>query len=88
MGLGWLYNVEAIKGLLFLFLFPGTLLGLPLYTPIAPLLIVPVIGAVAVLDAYMSAGKIDQLQKAFRKRAYGSGRREPSIRPPNPLNYD
>ena len=69
VGLGQLYNGEAIKGLVFISLFLGALLGLPLYTTIDPLLIVPVIWAGAILDAYLSAGKINQLQKEFRKKS-------------------
>lgn len=69
IGLGQFYNGETIKGALFLLGFFGALVALPLFTSLNPVFVVAVVWAAAVADAWLSAGKINQLQKKFSKKS-------------------
>ncbi|HEX3001853.1 MAG TPA: hypothetical protein VHN82_05740, partial [Methanoregula sp.] len=69
IGLGQFYNGETLKGTLFLAVFFGALAALPLFTPVNPVFFLAVVWAVAVADAGLSAGKINRLQKHFRKKS-------------------
>jgi tetratricopeptide (TPR) repeat protein len=69
LGLGQFYNGETAKGLiitLLFFLFPYLL---RIYTSINPLIILPVIWAAAIIDAYISSKKINQHIKPFRGKS-------------------
>jgi len=69
IGLGQFYNGETAKGILFLALVLGTPVVLPIYTPFPPVFVMAVVWAVAVVDAWLSAQKINQLQKRFKKKS-------------------
>lgn len=68
IGLGQFYNGETVKGLLFFAGVAGLLL-LPLWTTFDPLISVLLVWAVAVADAFLSAQKINRLQKTFLKKS-------------------
>ena len=65
IGLGQFYNGETLKGILAL----AGVLGLPLlllvWTTIDPFIPVILVWTLAILDAYLSARKINRLQKTF-----------------------
>ena len=65
IGLGQFYNGETAKGFLFLAVVLGAPFVLPLYTQVNPIFVMAVVWAAAVADAWLSAGKINQLQKKF-----------------------
>jgi len=67
IGLGQFYNGETAKGVLFLAVVLGAPFVLPLFTPFNPVFVMAVVWATAVADAWLSAGKINQLQKKFVK---------------------
>jgi TM2 domain-containing membrane protein YozV len=69
VGLGQFYNGETAKGLIFLTGVLGALLVMPVYTAFDPRIVMAIIWAVAVLDAYASANKINRLKKEFRKKS-------------------
>lgn len=69
IGLGQFYNGETAKGVLFLAVVLGAPVILPVLTPINPIFIMAVFWAAAVADAWLSAGKINQLQKKFVKKS-------------------
>ncbi len=69
IGLGQFYNGETAKGLLFLALVLGSPFLLPLVTTLSPLMVMLVLWGAAVADAWLSAAKINRLQKAFRKKS-------------------
>jgi hypothetical protein len=69
IGLGQFYNGETAKGLLFLILFLGAPVALPLYTTFNPLIVMLPVWAGAILDACISARKINRLKKKFRKKS-------------------
>lgn len=69
LGLGQFYNGETVKGLLFFAGVAGLVLLLPLGATIDPLLPVMVVWGIAILDAFLSARKINRLQKTFRKKS-------------------
>lgn len=65
IGLGQFYNGETAKGVLFLAVVLGAPFVLPVFAPINPIFVMAVVWAAAVADAWLSAGKINQLQKKF-----------------------
>ena len=69
VGLGQFYNGETVKGLVFLLGVLGALFAMPVYTAFDLRIVMVIVWAVAVLDAYLSAKKINQLKKEFRKRS-------------------
>ncbi|MDD5142217.1 tetratricopeptide repeat protein [Methanoregula sp.] len=69
IGLGQFYNGETAKGALFLIIVLGAPFVLPLFTPFNPVFVMAVVWAAAVADAWLSAGKINQLQKTFEKKS-------------------
>ncbi|MDD1693666.1 MAG: tetratricopeptide repeat protein [Methanoregula sp.] len=69
IGLGQFYNGETAKGILFLAVVLGAPFILPLYTTFDPLIVMLVVWAVAVLDAYLSSQKINRLEKKFHKKS-------------------
>lgn len=69
IGLGQFYNGETVKGLLFFAGILAALFVLPLLTAISPLFVIVPVWAAAVLDAYLSARKINHLQKKFDKKS-------------------
>jgi tetratricopeptide (TPR) repeat protein len=69
IGLGQFYNGETAKGVLFLLIVLGAPFLLPLFTPISPVFVMAAVWAVAVADAWLSAGRINQLQKKFIKKS-------------------
>jgi len=69
VGLGQFYNGETIKGLVVLLGVLGSLFAMPVYTAFDPRIVMATVWAVAVLDAYLSAKKINQLKKEFRKKS-------------------
>jgi len=69
IGLGQFYNGDTIKGVLFLLLVIAEPFFLPLYTPFNPVFVMVPVWAVAVADAWLSAEKINRLQKNFRKKS-------------------
>jgi tetratricopeptide (TPR) repeat protein len=69
IGLGQFYNGESLKGLLFLIIVIATPFVLPLYITFNPLFVMAIVWAAAVADAWLSARKINQLQKKFTKKS-------------------
>jgi len=69
IGLGQFYNGETAKGILFLVVVIGAPFALPLFTAFNPVFVMAVVWAAAIADAYLSAGKINQLQKKFEKKS-------------------
>lgn len=69
IGLGQFYNGESFKGVLFLLVVLGAPFVLPLFTTVNPVVIMAVVWAAAVADAWLSAGKINLLQKPFVKKS-------------------
>ncbi|MCK9631206.1 MAG: tetratricopeptide repeat protein [Methanoregula sp.] len=69
IGLGQFYNGETAKGVLFLALVLGAPFVLPLFTIVDPLIVMLLIWAVAVLDAFLSSRKINRLEKKFHKKS-------------------
>jgi tetratricopeptide (TPR) repeat protein len=69
VGLGQFYNGETAKGLIFLLGMLGALFAMPVYTAFDTRILMAVVWAAAVLDAYLSAKKINQLKKEFRKKS-------------------
>lgn len=69
ISLGQFYNGETLKGALFLAVVLGAPFVLPLFTPINPVFAMAVVWAAAVADAWLSAGKINLLQKKFTKKS-------------------
>jgi TM2 domain-containing membrane protein YozV len=69
VGLGQFYNGETYKGLIFLTIVIGALFILPVYTSLSPLIVVLVVWAASVADAYLSAEKINQLKKPFSRKS-------------------
>jgi tetratricopeptide (TPR) repeat protein len=69
IGLGQFYNGESLKGALFLIVVIGSPFVLPLFTTVNPVFVMAVVWAAAVADAWLSAGKINQLQKKFVKKS-------------------
>ena len=69
IGLGQFYNGETTKGVLFIALLAGIPFVLPLYTSFSPLILMLVVWAVAVADAWLSAREINRLQKKFVKKS-------------------
>jgi len=69
IGLGQFYNGETAKGVLFLAVVLGAPFILPVFTPFNPVFVMAVFWAAAVADAWLSAGKINQLQKKFVKKS-------------------
>jgi len=69
IGLGQFYNGETAKGVLFLAGVLGAPLVLPVFTPFDPVFVMAVVWAAAVADAWLSAGKINQLQKKFTNKS-------------------
>lgn len=69
IGLGQFYNGETLKGVLVLLGAFCTLVVLPRFTPINPVFVMAVVWAAACADAWLSAGKINLLQKKFTKKS-------------------
>ena len=69
VGLGQFYNGETVKGLVFLACVLGAIFAMPVYTAFDLRIVMVIVWAAAVLDAYMSAKKINQLKKEFRKKS-------------------
>lgn len=69
LGLGQFYNGETVKGILFFAGVAGLLLLLPLWTAIDPFILILLVWAVAIADAFLGAQKINRLQKTFRKKS-------------------
>ena len=69
IGLGQFYNGETVKGILALAGVLGLPLLLPLWTTIDPFIPVILVWTLAILDAYLSARKINRLQKTFRHKS-------------------
>jgi len=69
VGLGQFYNGETVKGILALAGVLGLPLLLPLWTTIDPFIPVILVWTLAILDAYLSARKINRLQKTFRHKS-------------------
>ena len=69
IGLGQFYNGETAKGILFLATVLGSPVVLPLFTPFSPVVVMVIVWAVAVVDAWLSAQKINRLQKRFKKKS-------------------
>jgi TM2 domain-containing membrane protein YozV len=68
IGLGQFYNGETAKGLILLGFFLGAPLVLPLYW-INPVFVMALVWTVAVVDAWLSAQRINTLKKMFRKKS-------------------
>jgi tetratricopeptide (TPR) repeat protein len=69
IGLGQFYNGDTAKGVLFLLLVLSSPFVVPRFTTFNPYVVMVAVWAVAVADAWVSARKINQLKKKFRKKS-------------------
>jgi tetratricopeptide (TPR) repeat protein len=69
LGLGQFYNGETAKGLVITLLFFLVSILLRIYTSINPIIFILLIWAAAIIDAYLSASRINRHIKPFRRKS-------------------